>query len=173
MTKRPCPACAEAVDAEDAACRFCGERLRAVAPPQDEEHLRVLSICHYVLGGITALFACIPFIHVALGLAMVLGKLDAGKNPPPEAFGWIFVIMGGFFILAGWTLAVLLLLGGRNLARRRGRGFCTAVAALSCLFMPLGTILGVFTLVVLNRPTVRRLFDAENQSERHAEKQSD
>lgn len=173
MAPKPCPACAETIDSADAACRFCGESLRPTTPPQDLEHLRLLSLFHYILGGLTAFFACIPFIHVGLGIAMVLGKLDQGKNPPPPAIGWLFVVVGGFFILAGWTLAALMIVAGRKLARRRNRGFCTVVAAFSCLMMPLGTILGVFTLMVLSRPTVRRLFDAEKESERHAENQSD
>jgi hypothetical protein len=32
------------------------------------------------------------------------------------------------------------------------------VAGLCCLFSPLGTLLGIFTLVVLQRPSVRALF---------------
>ena len=172
MAQKPCPACAEPIDSMDAACRFCGESLRgepvvvAAPPSPDAEHLRQLSIFHYVLAAMTAFFACIPIIHLALGIAMVLGRLDeGGKNPPPAFVGWLFVAVGGFMILAGWTLAVLLFLSGRNLARRRRRGFCTVVAALSCLMMPLGTILGVFTLMVLNRPTVRSLFDAQKESD--------
>ena len=33
------------------------------------------------------------------------------------------------------------------------------IAALECLSVPLGTLLGVFTLVVLSRPSVRDSFD--------------
>ncbi len=32
---------------------------------QDLEHLRLLSLFHYVVGGIAALFGCFPFIHLA------------------------------------------------------------------------------------------------------------
>jgi hypothetical protein len=34
------------------------------------------------------------------------------------------------------------------------------VAALSCAFMPFGTVLGVFTIVVLVRPSVKQLFES-------------
>jgi hypothetical protein len=39
--------------------------------------------------------------------------------------------------------------------------FCLVVAGVSCLFMPFGTILGVLSLIVLNRPSVKLLFSAQ------------
>jgi len=38
------------------------------------------------------------------------------------------------------------------------------VAGLGCLAVPYGTLLGVFTFVVLGRPSVVRLFDGEARS---------
>ncbi len=37
--------------------------------------------------------------------------------------------------------------------------YCLVVAALECLFMPFGTILGVFTIVVLMRHPLKALFE--------------
>jgi hypothetical protein len=34
------------------------------------------------------------------------------------------------------------------------------MAAIACMFMPFGTILGVFSIIVLVRPSVKSLFDA-------------
>ena len=124
----------------------------------DEEQLNLLSIFHFVLGGATALFSCFPFIHVALGIAMLAGAMDHGPNPPPRFIGLIFVVIGGVFILLGWTVAVLLLVAGQRLRKRRAHTFCFVVAAISCLLMPLGTVLGIFTILVLNRPTVKAMF---------------
>jgi hypothetical protein len=131
-------------------------------PPQanrDDEHLRLLSIFHYVLGGIVGFFACFPCIHVAVGVLMVTGRMPSGgSGPPPQAFGWVFVIMGSVFILLGWTLAILLLIAAGRLRKRRGWTFCFVVACISCLFMPMGTVLGVFTILVLSRETVKAAF---------------
>lgn len=33
---------------------------------KDLEHLRLLSIFHYVVGGLIALFACFPIIHLMM-----------------------------------------------------------------------------------------------------------
>jgi hypothetical protein len=127
---------------------------------QDEQHLNLLSIFYYVVSGLAALFACIPFIHLAVGIAMLAGAFpaDKGGEPVPEFVGWIFVGVACLLILIGWTLAVLLLITGRFLSKRKNYTFCFVIAAISCLFMPFGTILGVFTIMVLSRPSVKQMF---------------
>ena len=128
---------------------------------QDEEHLKLLSIFHYVLAGITALFACFPIFHLLFGVLLLAGGLGAGeRGGPPAFFGLFLVLIPGLFILFGWTLAVCLFLSGRWLAARRHRTYCLAVAGVSCCFFPFGTVLGVFTIVVLTRPSVRALFES-------------
>jgi len=124
---------------------------------QDAEHLNLLSLFHYVAAGATALFACFPFIHLAIGIAFLVGDFK-GPNPPPPVLGWAFVLVAAFFILCGWTLALLIAWTGRRLKRRQGWTFCFVVAAMECLLMPYGTVLGVFTLVILSRPSVKQLF---------------
>lgn len=129
--------------------------------PQDEEHLRLLALCHYILAGLTALFGSFPLIHLAVGLMLLLSPPAGPGGPSPDEaklVGGIFVAVGGGLVLFGWTLALLLFLGGRRLSRRHGLFFCQVVAALSCLMVPIGTVLGVFTLLVLARPGVRTLF---------------
>lgn len=126
---------------------------------EDAEHLRLLSLFHYVVGGLTAFFACFPFIHLGAGLLMLLKPEVFKGRPPPEFLAWLLIGVAAAFILAGWTLAGLFMLAGRNLARRKRYGFCQVVAGVGCLFMPFGTVLGVFTLLVLARPSVRQLFD--------------
>ncbi len=127
----------------------------------DNEHLKLLSIFHYVKGGITALFACIPIIHVVFGLVLIVAPrlFGHGSDQPPTFLGWFFVILGFFIIFLGWTVAVLVLIAGRCIARRRHYTFCFVVACLECLSVPFGTVLGVFTILVLNRQSVKALFN--------------
>ncbi len=126
---------------------------------EDENHLDLLAVFHWVVGGLTALFACFPLIHVGLGLAMVFGKLD-GKNPPPAWIGWFFVVFGGMAVLCGWTAAIAIITAGRKLKRRKSWMYCVVIGALECALMPFGTILGVFTIIVLMRDSVKQLFAA-------------
>lgn len=62
-------------------------------------------------------------------------------------------------IVIGWTLGLLVIYVGVQLRRQRRRTLCIVIAAILCDSVPLGTILGVFTLVVLFRPSVQALFD--------------
>jgi len=123
---------------------------------QDEEHLKLLSIFHYVVGGILGFFACFFIIHLIIGIAMLAGAF--GREGPPPAVGLIFVMMGLIAMTAGWTLAICLIVSGKRLSRRTHYKFCFVIACISCAFSPFGTVLGVFTIIVLVRPTVKELF---------------
>jgi hypothetical protein len=52
------------------------------------------------------------------------------------------------------------------MAKRRGRVFSFVVAAILCLFMPFGSVLGIFTIIVLNRLSVRQLYEMESATPR-------
>lgn len=138
--------------------------LPPVVRSQDEEHLRLLAIFHYVVAAIGALFACFPLIHVALGTLMLVnpGVMSGGQSgsAPPAAVGFLFIAMGGMFVLFGWAAAICTFLSGRFLARRRRRTFSFVMAAVLCAFMPFGTVLGIFTIVVLSKESVQRLYQA-------------
>ncbi|WP_447784423.1 hypothetical protein [Stenotrophomonas bentonitica] len=133
---------------------------------EDASHLRLLSIFHYVVAGLTALFSLFPLIHVGIGIAALSGAMpiesNGGAASPDETrlFGWLFIVIGSVLILCGLTLAGFMAYAGRCLARQRRHTLCLVVAALSCMCMPLGTVLGVFTLIVLLRPAVKAAFDA-------------
>ena len=125
----------------------------------DLEHLRLLSIFHYVVGGLAALFALFPVLHLVVGIAMVAGRLDNVQSEQ-RLFGWFFIAMAGVIILTGLTFAGLIVAAGRNLSRRSNYMFCLVIAAIECAFAPFGTVLGVFTIIVLQRPSVKQLFAA-------------
>ncbi len=130
--------------------------------PQDEEHLRLLAIFHYVVAGITALFSLIPIAHITVGILMVMGKLESGPSDAAEPLwmGWMFIAMGGVWMAAGLTLAVCLALAGRYLRARQHYMYCLVVACIACIFTPFGTVLGIFTIIVLMRQTVKDAFAA-------------
>ena len=63
-------------------------------------------------------------------------------------------------ILCGWTLACFMIAAGRKLRGRRSRMFCLVIAGIECAFVPLGTVLGVFTIIVLVKDSVKAMFEA-------------
>ena len=130
---------------------------------QDDEQLHLLSVFHYVLAGICSLFSLFPLIYFGMGLAMMagMGERETGPASAPLLAGCFVAGMGGLFLVCAVGYALALFLAARFLAERRRHTFCVVVAAISCSFTPLGTVLGVFTLIVLFRPSVKTLFGLE------------
>jgi hypothetical protein len=130
---------------------------------QDEQHLKLLSIFHYVVGGLVILFGCIFIIHLGMGIVMLV-KPEVLKGSrgelPPKFVGVLFTALGGLAVSAGWTLGGCMIAAGNFLAKRKKYMFCFVVAAISCIFSPFGTVLGVFTLITLSRPSVKALFNS-------------
>ena len=87
-------------------------------------------------------------------------SFGTGKDQPPAAIGLVFVIFASIFILFAWTFAALLAFAGRSLSQRKRYTFCLVMACVACLNMPFGTVLGIFTIIVLMRPSVKALFTA-------------
>lgn len=124
---------------------------------KDLEYLRMLSIGFYVQAALSALFACIPIIHVSMGAALVSGGF-AGATGPTVLFGWFFVVIGLIAITLGWAYAICMFLAGQYLASHRNYTFCFVMAVISCMFAPIGTLLGVFAVVLLLRDPAKEAF---------------
>jgi hypothetical protein len=75
---------------------------------QDEKHLNLLSIFQFIFAGLKILFSCFFLMYVVIGIAMLCGAID-GKDAPPRFVGIFFVLFGSLFILAGWIIAVLMI----------------------------------------------------------------
>jgi hypothetical protein len=129
---------------------------------RDEEHLQLLAIFHYVVAGLAALFSFFPLLYTTVGAIFIFaarhGTAKPGEDLPPEFLGWIFAALGSLFFLIGIAMAICILIAGRSLALRKRYSFALVMACIECLFVPFGTILGVFTIVVLSRESVRGLF---------------
>jgi len=90
-------------------------------------------------------------------------------------FGYGFIIryaMNNFFflgsllsIIATYSLffsfisGLLKILCGYYLRQGKNRVFCIVVSALTCFNIPLGTILGIFTIIEVEKPEVKELFN--------------
>jgi len=147
---------------------------------RDQEALVLLSIFHFIMGGVVILCASLAVIGVIVGI----GVLSLPDNlPAPEdtsgfnsllihyiaypciAFGippvlaglWI-TIGSALVVIVGFPLGVCFVEAGKSLLRRRRRVSCMVLAGVSCAIFPFGTILGVITLVILRRPSLRESF---------------
>ena len=129
---------------------------------QDKEHLRLLAIFHYVVAGLAALFSFFPLLYTTVGAMFIFaarhGTPKPGEDLPPEFLGWIFIVLGSVLFLLGIAMAICILIAGRCLSHRKCYSFSFVMACIECLFIPFGTILGVFTIIALSRESVKALF---------------
>ena len=128
---------------------------------RDKEHLQLLAVFHYVVAGLATLFCFFPLLYSILGGFLLYAANHPGpsnQEPPPAVLGWVFIVLGTLFFLAGVAMVICILIAGRSLALCKRYSFAFVMACIECLFIPFGTILGVFTIVVLSRESVKGLF---------------
>ncbi len=121
----------------------------------DRDTLQVLAFFHWALAAWAAFLALIPVIYLALAWGIGIDPLGsnlqlAGTHRPGLAPSFLAVAATVVATLAavGFGLAARALRGERRLA------LCRAMAALACLFVPFGPILGVYTLLTLAQPEI-------------------
>lgn len=128
----------------------------------DVDHLNLLSIFHFVVAGL-ALMGILVMAGEGAMFHYMLDNPDFWKaqkqpGPPPEFFNmfvWMFAFFGLWFLVSG----ILNVMSGVFLRQRKHQTFSLAVAGLNCLHIPLGTVLGVFTIIVLMRQSVTELYE--------------
>lgn len=139
----------------------------------DAEHLRLLSIFHFVSSGIAFMGVVFSSVYLLI-LQMVFSNPDvwakSQQGPPPAELMAIFRWFIGVFLLWFLVGAVANLLSGLYMRSRRHRTFSMVVAGLNCVHIPLGTILGVFTFIVLGRESVRQLYETQQHIPENAPK---
>jgi hypothetical protein len=129
---------------------------------RDAEHLKLLSIFHFILAALGLFGIAFLALHLVL-MSAIFTNPEMWKNskngPPPEilfklmlggyAFGVVVILTGGF----------LNLLSGLFIRKRRHRMFSIISGGLNCLHVPFGTLLGVFTILILSRDSVRKIYE--------------
>jgi hypothetical protein len=132
----------------------------------DGEHLKLLSLGYMVSAATTAFFSIFGLFYMVMGIFMsaaISHEKGISGNPnqaPPAFMGWFLGAMGFAIFLFTAALAAAKLRTAFCIKRRSSRTFCMVVAGISCLGIPYGTILGVFSFIVLGRDSVAPAFDS-------------
>ena len=120
------------------------------------EHLRLLGI-FYILFGLLALPLLAAFGFHGLILDQVLAN-----TPDPELRDSIERIAGMIGVAVFLLVLIHVVAGfyiGACFRKQRHHTLCLIAAIFACLSFPLGTILGVFSIVVLMKPEAKYLFE--------------
>lgn len=129
---------------------------------KDNEHIKMLSIFHFVISGLALFGIAFLFLHYFLMNSFFSHperwKMEQGPAPPAEFLRivvWFYLFIGAMLVVGG----VANILSGVFLQKRKHRMFSLIVAGLDCLQIPFGTALGVFTIIVLLRDSVAQSYE--------------
>jgi hypothetical protein len=134
---------------------------------RDREHLKHLAIFHFVFAGLAFVGIGFLFVHYFM-MHTMFSNPEMWKSQPQampskaflDVFIWFYVFMG-VLLLTGLILNVL---SGSFLLQKKNRLFSLVIGGLNCLQIPFGTALGVFTIIVLSRDSVRELYSGSAQN---------
>ena len=119
----------------------------------DRDQLQLLGIFHVIYGAIAGIAGLATFAYMC-----ALGFAAAVEDDGSALAGGIVVVVGffigAFFVVKGLVLAA----SGYGLLHHKWRALTHIAAGLACLSVPMGTVLAVFTFIVLERPSVRGLY---------------
>jgi len=126
---------------------------------KDRQHLKVLSIFWYILAGLYAVAGVIGGLYVVFGLFVVAGNAPTRGGSSGSAEGYLLLGVGGGILIFYCAFAYLAYLTGRSLVEYRRRKLIFGMAIALCIIGGvLGIVLGVFTIVVLSRESVKEQF---------------
>lgn len=121
-------------------------------------HLRALAVLHYVFGGLQ-LLACMglgAFLAFGIGHEHELNQL--GQSADDRAAGVGTIAIFSVLLLISIVSTLLQFFAAEMLRRQRRLTLCLLCAGWNCMWLPLGTALGIYALVVLLDPQMKPLF---------------
>jgi len=126
------------------------------------EQQRLLSIFHYIVGAMVMLFSLFPVMHLAMGISMLVAPdtWNSGNSADqmPAFFPIILILFALAIIIIGEMIGILIIHAGRMITQRKKYMFTFVMAAIQCMFTPFGTVLGIFTIIYLQKDFVRKSY---------------
>ena len=133
---------------------------------RDILQIRVLAVLFFIFAVVIIYFSFLPFPALITGIALFKEGIQSGEPLPSTAFNLIFVFGLSFMTLV--FPIVMLVLGGllafNNaklsycLFKQQRYSFCVKMVGVNILLLPVGTVLGILTHIILKRESVKELF---------------
>lgn len=123
---------------------------------RDKRHLKILSILQIILGIVSLIVTSTFSGHYYHTVIYMAKQFD---DAPPAT---VSIVAGMFVLMAISSLLFefCIILSGLFLAHHQKYKFCFGVAILECGSVPFGTFIGICTIFVLRRDSVKEMFSA-------------
>lgn len=127
---------------------------------EDAEHLKYLAVGFFVVSGLSILALVLLGAHYLLFSSLLADPQFAkGSNAVPEVFRKImnlgYLVTGSVILILG----ILNLVAGLFLRQRRHRLVILVIGSCNLFHVPFGAMLCLGTFLVLQRSSVKDLFD--------------
>jgi nitrogen fixation/metabolism regulation signal transduction histidine kinase len=133
---------------------------------KDVEHLKLLGIFHYIWGGLSLLGGVFIGIYfLAIGFYLMTNPPSSSDDKQSASIaGGILIGVGVVLFLIVVIYGILTLLaGGKYRKHQGGYWFCFILAIVTLIIGGIpGIVLGIFSLIVLSRASVKALFKGES-----------
>ncbi|MFI8377719.1 hypothetical protein [Leeuwenhoekiella sp. NPDC079379] len=113
----------------------------------------------YIIKGVLSLLAALFFVGYLAFLNIFINE----STTMPEAnvnviMSFLNIALGIGFVLC-LVIGILTLMAAKYIGETRNYTFVLVIAIINCLSGILGIILGVFTIIEINKPHIKMLFD--------------
>lgn len=115
------------------------------------KQLKIISIIYYVFSALGALSSVICSLGLFFGLQSFLGFTTG-----------IMIAGAAGLVMLGLTYVFYFALA-QNLSKQKGHLYCAITSGINCLTFPIGTALGIWTLILINKPEIKALFNPNAQ----------
>ncbi len=123
-------------------------------PTSNLETFKIL----YLIKGILAMVSSLFFVAYAAFGGIMFSEVANKQSDVPFNPALIFIFIGGIGAVLAIAFGVLNIMVSRAFKNRNKYTFIFVMGILNCLSGVLGILLGVFTLVELNKPEVKEAF---------------
>jgi ABC-type phosphate transport system permease subunit len=141
---------------------------RTGAMEKDLEHLKLLGIFHYIWGGLSlvgGLFIGAYFLVIGFVLmSNPSGSTSSEDSQSASVAGGVLIVVGVVLFLIVVIYGVLTIMaGGKYRKHQGGYWFCFILAIVTLVIGGIpGIVLGIFSLIVLSRESVKALFRGQS-----------
>lgn len=118
----------------------------------------MLPLPYWVSAGFLGMYLLFVFGYLVF-LAAMFTAIGTREADFPRFLGWFFVAFALGFLLFAIATVLAKVLAARWIKARKHRVATMVIAGLTCLEFPYGTLIGVCTLIVLERPSVKALYE--------------
>lgn len=122
----------------------------------ETNNLGVFKILYIIKGIIILAFCLLPLFFMVIGVSQLQEHELPGEDT--SIGGIILISIGCLLFLFLMIIGILTLLMAKFISEKRNYDFILVIAIINCLTGILGIILGIFMILELNKPEVKRLF---------------